>query len=391
VSPAGGRRAGQDSASSRKGSAAPAARGAAAPAPAAAGPAAGENHPPRFRIALVTDAWHPQVNGVVTTLSRVGEALEALDHPLLRITPEGHRTVAMPTYPDIRLALRPYPVVARQLRAFAPQAVHIATEGPLGQAARRWCRRHGMPFTTAYHTRFPQYLRLRAPIPEAWTYAWLRGFHAPAVRTLVPTPSMRAALAARGFGHLVVWSRGVDTGVFRPRDRGALDLPRPVAVYFGRVAVEKNLEAFLGLELPGSKLVVGEGPDLEMLRQRYPGTHFVGFRHGEDLAAHVAAADVCVFPSRTDTFGLTMLEAMACGVPVAAYPVTGPRDVVEEGVTGALDEDLGAAVGRALHADPQECIAFARRHTWAACAEQLRDYLAPIARPCAGDRPGRGR
>lgn len=337
--------------------------------------------PPALRIALVTDAWRPQVNGVVTTLARVGEALEALGHRLLRITPEGHRTVALPTYPDIRLALRPYPVVARQLEAFAPEAVHIATEGPLGQAARRWCRRTGMPFTTAYHTRFPQYVRLRAPIPEAWTYAWLRRFHAPAVRTLVPTASMRDELAARGFGHLAVWSRGVDTALFRPRDKGFLDLPRPVAVYFGRVAVEKNLEAFLGLDLPGSKLVVGDGPDLAALRRRHPGAHFVGFRHGEELAAHVAAADVSVFPSRTDTFGLTLLEAMACGVPVAAYPVTGPRDVVQDGVTGALDEDLGRAVRRALDADPQACIAFARRHTWQACAEQLLDHLAPVRDP----------
>lgn len=332
------------------------------------------------RIAIATDAWRPQVNGVVTTLTRVGEALAAAGHPLLWVTPEGCRSIGLPTYPDIRLALRPYPQVDRALEAFRPEAVHIATEGPVGAAARRWCRRHGRPFTTAYHTRFPQYLRLRAPVPEAWSYAWLRRFHAPAARTLVPTPSVRDELAARGFRHLAVWSRGVDTALFRPRDRDFLDLPRPVAVYVGRVAVEKNVEAFLALDLPGSKLVVGDGPDLAALRRRHPEVHFVGYRHGEDLAAHVAAADVSVFPSRTDTFGLTLLEAMACGVPVAAYPVTGPRDIIEDGVTGALDEDLGRAVRRALQADPAACIAYARRHTWQACASQFRDYLAPIGR-----------
>ncbi|HKJ95434.1 MAG TPA: glycosyltransferase family 1 protein, partial [Gammaproteobacteria bacterium] len=299
-----------------------------------------------MRIVITTDAWRPQVNGVVTTLSRVGAALEADGHEVMFVTPEGFATVGLPTYPEIRLSLLPGRRVARRLDAFAPDAIHIATEGPLGMAARRYCRRRGLPFTTAYHTQFPRYVRLRAPIPPRLTYAWLRRFHAPAARTMVPTPAMARELAGHGFDHVVVWSRGVDTDVFRPWGKDGLDLPRPVSLFVGRVAVEKNLEAFLDLDAAGTKVVVGDGPDRERLSRRYPEVVFTGYRFGEELARTVAAADVFVFPSRTDTFGLTMLEAMACGVPVAAYPVTGPRDVVIDGVTGCLDDSLGRAVRR---------------------------------------------
>jgi glycosyltransferase involved in cell wall biosynthesis len=330
------------------------------------------------RIAIVTDAWAPQVNGVVTTLSRVGERLRASGHEVAFLTPRDHRTVPLPGYREIRLSVLPGRVLRRQLEALRPQAIHIATEGPLGLAARRYCRSRRLPFTTAYHTQFPRYLRLRVPVPLRWSYAWLRWFHGGAVRTLVPTPSMRDELAERGFRHLAIWSRGVDTAQFRPRDKAFLDLPRPVSLYVGRVAVEKNLESFLALDVPGTKVVVGDGPDRAWLSRRYPEAVFTGYRHGEDLAAHVAAADVFVFPSRTDTFGLTMLEAMACGVPVAAYPVTGPKDVIEDGVTGALDEDLGAAIERALRLDPADCLEHARGRTWQACADDFLAHLAPL-------------
>ncbi|WP_435100541.1 glycosyltransferase family 4 protein [Arhodomonas sp. AD133] len=332
-----------------------------------------------MRIVIVTDAWKPQVNGVVTTLSRVSEQLRRQGHEVRLITPEGRRTWPMPGYPEIRLTRRPGAAVASELDAIAPQAVHIATEGPLGMAARRHCLRRRWPFTTAWHTQFPQYVRLRLPVPEAWTYRLLRRFHDPAERTLVPTPSMRDELAAHGFRHLLVWSRGVDTSVFHPGYADVFaDLPRPVSIYVGRVAVEKNLEAFLSLPAAGTKVVVGDGPDRAGLQARYPHAVFTGYRYGEDLAASISSADVFVFPSRTDTYGLTMLEAMACGTPVAAYPVTGPRDVVEEGVTGALDEDLGAAVARALQLPPEAAIAYAGARTWDACAEALRAALAPI-------------
>lgn len=331
-----------------------------------------------MKIAIVTDAWHPQLNGVVTTLTRVGDILQGLGHPTCFVTPDQFTTLPCPGYGEIRLALGWKRRVGGRLREYAPDAVHIATEGPLGWAARAYCLDRRLAFTTAYHTRFPQYLRLRAPVPLSWSYAVLRRFHSAAERTMVATASLREALEERGFRNLVPWSRGVDTRLFHPRDKAFLDAPRPISMYVGRVAVEKNIEAFLDLPIPGTRYVVGDGPDLKRLRARYPDVRFSGFRTGEDLARHLAAADCLVFPSRTDTFGLTMLEAMACGVPVAAYPVPGPRDVVTEGVTGSLDQDLARAWRRALRLRPADCVAYAAGCSWEASATQFLTQLVPV-------------
>jgi 1,2-diacylglycerol 3-alpha-glucosyltransferase/glucuronosyltransferase len=331
-----------------------------------------------MRIAIATDAWPPQVNGVVTTLSRTCDELRRMGHDVLMITPTGRRTIPCPSYPEIRLSLLPRRQVARELQAFAPDCIHIATEGPLGMATRRYCRSRQLPFTTSYHTRFPEYVRARIPLPLSWTYAWLRHYHRHSSAVLVPTPAVRKQLLQRGFRNVQVWTRGVDTAVFNaaaPRD---CDLPRPIWINVGRVSVEKNIEAFLNLKLPGSKLIVGDGPDLERLRKRYPDCHFAGYRFGKELASWLAAADVFVFPSRTDTFGLVMLEAMACGLAVAAFPVTGPVDVVEHGVTGALDHDLASACRRALTLGREACIEHARQHDWQSATRQFADYLAPF-------------
>ena len=330
-----------------------------------------------MRIALVTDAWRPQTNGVVTTLARTLEWLERLGHVTERITPEGFRTVACPTYPEIRLALLPARRVAKTLGDFGADAVHIATEGPLGTAARSWCLRAGMPFTTSYHTQFPQYIRARLPIPLRWSYAFLRRFHGRAARVMVATEHVRRDLAAQGFGRLATWTRGVDTAMFQPRERDYLPAPRPIQVYVGRVAVEKNLEAFLALETPGTKYVIGGGPALAQLRARYPRAVFTGYKYGEELARHIAAADVFVFPSRTDTFGLVLLEAMACGVPIAAFPVVGPIDVVKHGVTGVLDEDLAVAIQGALRLSREDCRQYAERFTWENATRQFIANLEP--------------
>lgn len=329
-----------------------------------------------MRIAIVTDAWLPQVNGVVTTLGRTREELIRAGHRVKMLTPADHRTVPCPTYPEIRLSVLPYRRVRRTLDAFRPDCIHIATEGPLGFAARRYCIRRGVAFTTSYHTRFPQYVRERVPIPVSWMYAWLRRFHRPAAATLVPTPAVRDELAARRFRDLRLWGRGVDVDLFRPEPKAALPETRPIYLYMGRVAVEKNVEAFLQLGLKGTKYVVGDGPDLARLRAEYPDVVFTGYRFGPELAAHLAAADVFVFPSRTDTFGLVMLEAMACGTPVAAYPVTGPLDVIEQGHTGVLHEDLGVAARRALTLDRGTCRQAALERSWARATGEFLGHLA---------------
>jgi len=330
------------------------------------------------RVVVATDAWHPQTNGVVRTLATTVAHMRADGLDVHVISPEQFRTVPCPTYPEIRLSLFAGKTVARRLEQLEPTAVHVSTEGPIGLAARRWCIRTGHEFTTAYHTQFPEYIRARAPVPLSASYAFMRWFHGAAKRTLVATPSMRRQLEAHGFGNIATWSRGVDSELFRPREKGFLSLPRPIWLYLGRVAVEKGIEDFLRLDLPGSKLVVGDGPARPSLQARYPEVEFVGYKHGEDLARHVAASDVFVFPSRTDTFGLVLLEAMACGLPVAAYPVTGPVDVVANGVTGVLDEDLRAAALEALKLDPAACREHAVGYSWEACTRQ---FVGALAQP----------
>lgn len=328
-----------------------------------------------MKLALITDAWQPQVNGVVTTLTRTRDVLEARGHAVTVISPEQFRTLPCPTYPEIRLALLPGRRIARMLGALAPDAIHIATEGPLGLAAASYCARHGLAFTTSYHTQFPQYLRKRAPIPENWSYAFLRRHHGRARRTLVGTEHQRRDLVAHGFRNVVIWSRGVDAELFRPDDRSHLAVPRPIFAYAGRVAVEKNLDAFLALDLPGTKVVIGDGPYRAALERRYPAARFLGYRFGTELARCLAAADVFVFPSRTDTFGLVMLEAMACGTPVAAFPVTGPIDVVTPGYDGALDDDLRAAALQALTLDRASCRQTALARSWERAAVQFLSHL----------------
>jgi len=329
-----------------------------------------------MRVAIVTDAWHPQVNGVVRTLSAVREGLAAAGHEPEVFGPDRYRTVPCPGYSTIRLAIGAGGTLGRQLAEFRPNAVHIATEGPLGLAARSFCLAQGWKFTTAYHTRFPEYVRARCGLPLSWSYAALRRFHAPSQGVMVATETVRRELTAWGFGRLVAWTRGVDTTLFRPGCTPAVELPRPIFLYIGRVAVEKNLPAFLDLDLPGAKLVVGDGPSLAAMKRRYPDVHFAGAQSGEALVRHYAAADVMVMPSRTETFGLVLLEALACGVPVAAYPSAGPTDVIGDSGAGILDEDLGAAARAALTIPRERCLEHAQRFSWQACIDQFVSHLA---------------
>jgi glycosyltransferase involved in cell wall biosynthesis len=334
-----------------------------------------------MRILLVSDAWAPQVNGVVRTLQQVKGECEALGHRVDVISPEQFRTVPCPTYAEIRLACWPGRAIGARIGAWRPDAIHLATEGPLGIAARRRCLRRGLPFTSSYHTRFPEYLNARLPIPLALGYAAVRWFHRPSRAVMIATRSIRRDLEARGFTNVVDWSRGVDTELFRPDREPALRLPRPVHLYVGRIAVEKNLEAFLSMPIgAGSKLVVGDGPQLPELRKRYPEVHFAGARFGEDLARHYASGDVFVFPSRTDTFGLVLLEALASGLPVAAYPVPGPLDVIGDSGCGALDPDLARAAERALAMARPRCRAYALTFSWRRCAEQFLQNLHRVGR-----------
>lgn len=337
-----------------------------------------------MRILVVSDAWIPQVNGVVRTLATLKDELEGDGHHVVMVTPDRFRTIPCPTYPEIRLAIRPAASMARMIEAAQPCAIHIATEGPLGWAARRYCLRQGLPFTTAYHTRFPEYVQARFRVPLPLSYAVMRRFHSASSCIMVATQGIEDELVRRGFGRIRRWSRGVDTELFRPRPEARGEhgpfagLPRPIFLYVGRVAVEKNIEAFLALDLPGTKAVVGDGPLLDEMRRRHPEVHFTGARFGEDLAVHYAAGDVFVFPSRTDTFGLVLLEALASGLPVAAYPVPGPADVIGAAPAGVLDRDLGRAARAALGLDPEACRTHALRFSWAASSRQFMDNLRPF-------------
>ena len=336
-----------------------------------------------LRILIVTDAWHPQVNGVVRTLATVGDELRRGGDVVEYLTPAEFKSVPCPTYPEIRLAIAGPRAVARRIEAFQPDAVHIATEGPLGFLARRYMVKRNLPFTTSFHTRFPEYIHARTRVPVRWSYALIRWFHKPATRVLPPTPSVLRDLENRGFRNLAQWTRGVDTELFKPgpKPEWASDLPGPVMLYVGRLAVEKGLPDFLRLKRPGTKLVVGDGPARASLERAHPNVRFLGAKFGEGLAEAYRAADVFVFPSRTDTFGLVMLEALASGIPVAAYPVMGPVDVIGDAPVGCLHEDLGTAINRALSASHTECRAYAERFSWAACAALFRSYLAPFGQP----------
>lgn len=333
-----------------------------------------------MKLALVTDAWRPQINGVVTTLSTITERMRARGHRVEIFTPDQFRNWPCPTYPEIRLALGSRAVLYRKLEAFDPDAIHIATEGPLGLAARRYCLSKRLPFTTSFHTLFAEYIKVRTGLPLAIGYAFLSWFHNRAERTMAATPGMVERLEKWGFRSPVLWSRGVDTDLFRPSPKDILPSAGPRLMYVGRVAVEKNLEAFLKLDTPGIKYIVGDGPQRKELEGKYPEAVFLGYKQGEELARYVAAADVFVFPSLTDTFGLVMLEALACGVPVAAFPVSGPRDVILSERVGCLNSSLKKAIETALTLNPQDCREYALGYSWSDCAYRFESHLAPIRR-----------
>jgi len=334
-----------------------------------------------MKIMIVTDAWKPQVNGVVRTLQTTARELQGMGHTVEFLTPLEFSTLPCPTYPDIRLSLFAGGKVRRRLSDFDPDALHIATEGPLGLAARRFALRHNLPFSTAYHTRFPEYVRARTGVPLSWTYAFLRWFHRPSESVMAPTEVVRRDLESHGLTNVVTWSRGVDLEIFKPQESERLKSDPPIFLYVGRVAVEKNIEAFLELDLPGSKWVVGVGPALQGIRARHPKVNYLGVLDQRELAQVYASADVFVFPSKTDTFGLVLLEAMACGLPVAAYPVTGPLDVIGDSRTaGVMHEDLRTACLEALKLRREDAAAHARKFSWRAATEQFVAHLHPRLR-----------
>lgn len=331
-------------------------------------------------IAIITDAWYPQVNGVVRTLSTTCDMLRRWGHQVTVISPEQYHSFPAPTYPEIRLAVTAPGSVGRQLAKIKPEAVHIATEGPLGFAARRYCLKRGVPFTTAYHTQFPDYLSRRTGLPASVFWPYIRWFHGPAQRIMVATESIRQQLRDQGLTSLSHWSRGVDLACFSPaapRPSEYADIKGPILLYVGRIAVEKNIEAFLACDYPGTKVVVGDGPARAALQAKFPEARFMGKRSGVDLAGFYAGADVFVFPSRTDTFGLVMIEALACGTPVAAFPVAGPLDIVTDSV-GALSEDLNRAIDAARYSDRAECAAYGTRYSWEAATQQFLSGLVAL-------------
>jgi len=334
-----------------------------------------------MRILLATDAWEPQVNGVVRTLVRTSAECREMGHEVEIVEPSQFRTLPLPSYPEIRLAIGCYEAIQERLKAFEPEAIHIATEGPIGLAARRICIEWKLPFTTSYHTRFPEYVSARLPVPLSAGYAYMKWFHKPSGRVMVATATMRRELEKHGFRNISQWTRGVDTTLFHPgHDPVFLGLARPIWLYVGRVAVEKNIETFMKLDLPGTKVAVGDGPQREELQARYPAAQFPGWKFGEELAAYYADADVFVFPSLTDTFGMVMLEAMACGTPVAAFTAPGPADILPgsgAGVLAAAEHGLRQACLDALEIDRKTAEAFAQTFSWRACAEEFVRNLEP--------------
>lgn len=331
-----------------------------------------------MKIMIVTDAWEPQVNGVVRTLKQTIYELQKMGHVVEMITPAAFKTIPCPTYPDISLSLLPGKGVAKRIKEFAPDAIHIATEGPLGLATRSHALRHNLPFSTAYHTRFPEYVYARTRIPLAWTYRFLKWFHGPSLAIMAPTKVVKDDLEKFGFANVVIWTRGVDLEIFKPQDSKVLNSAHPIFLYVGRVAVEKNINAFLEIDLPGSKWVVGDGPAMKEFKERYPLVHYLGVLNQYELAKVYAAADVFVFPSKTDTFGLVLLEAMACGLPVAAYPVTGPIDVLENSHAGVMDNDLRTACLNALKIPRAVARSHAEKFSWKVASEQFAKHLKPV-------------
>ncbi|KQT85324.1 glycosyltransferase family 1 protein [Aurantimonas sp. Leaf443] len=337
-----------------------------------------------MRVLLATDAWHPQINGVVRVFQTTVDGLTALGHEVKVLGPADFAGLPAPGYGEVRLGLGAFAAIGRAIEAFAPEAIHIPVEGPVGLAARRHCLKHGLAFTSSFHTRFADYFAKRLHLPPAPAYAYQRWFHRPAARFMVQTRTLETELAERGFTNIVPWGRAVDTALFRPWreepgfDADFLNLPRPIFLYVGRVSPEKSLPDFLSLDLPGSKVVVGDGPALAALRARFPAAHFLGARHGEDLARHFSAADAFVFPSRFETFGLVVLEALACGTPVAALPVPGPIDIVGGRPEAVLSENLREAALAALTIDRRAARAFARTFSWEGCTRQFAGNLVPV-------------
>jgi len=334
-----------------------------------------------MRIMIITDAWEPQVNGVVRTLKQTRSELIAMGHQVDMITPQEFKTIPCPTYPDISLSLFPGKILAERIKAFAPDAMHIATEGPLGLAARSFGVRNHLPFSTAYHTRFPEYVQARTKIPVSITYRFLRWFHKPSMAVMAPTIVVKNDLEKYGFTNVVLWSRGVDLTIFKMQPSKVLNSAHPIYLYVGRVAIEKNINAFLEINLPGSKWIVGDGPALASIKQKYPEINYLGVLDQFELAKVYAAADVFVFPSKTDTFGLVLLEAMACGLPVAAYPVTGPIDVLGKSNAGVMHEDLREACLLALKIPRERAREHAEKFSWRAATEQFASHLKPVPSP----------
>ena len=330
-----------------------------------------------MRIAIISDAWHPQINGIVTTLENISRELEKLGHSVRIFDPELFKAISCPGYSHFQLAFLCGPKLRPMIEAFNPDAIHIATEGPVGYAARRYCRHKGYQYTTSVHSRYPEYLKMRVGFPLLISHTYMRWFHLKSSRVMVATKTLQQELSSKGYKHLVLWPLGVDTELYRPTEPLLLEDQRPIFMYTGRIAIEKNIDAFLQLDLPGTKYIVGDGPLREVLVNQYPQVRFVGYKRGKELVGYLAAADVFVFPSKTDTFGLVLLEALACGVPVAAYPVPGPKDVITDSAVGSLDTDLKIAALKSLTLKTDDCRRYALNYSWEYSARQFATNLVP--------------